>query len=206
LEWQDALAQEGLKCFHMVDFEAWAPPFDFKSPEGSRDKVRHKRLLDRLLEIMLTHIEGFAGFAESMPISNDAKRAHGQAMEGCVMAAMKHAANDLWDQYQEPINLVFGKQNHFKHDKILQYQKRCNREEGSGRVESVLMGSPNDLPQLQAADILAYEISKEQRGRDRRYPFRTLVEGAKARDLSISLHWNFANRISDRQALVGKFG
>jgi hypothetical protein len=68
-EWTQALLDEGMPpsasgkpCFHMTDFEAWQPPFDFKLPDGSRDKAKHNRLLNALLDIMLKHIEGFHGY------------------------------------------------------------------------------------------------------------------------------------------------
>jgi hypothetical protein len=55
------LAREGLESFHMADFEAWRPPFDFKLENGDRDKEKHNRLLNDLLDVMLEHIEGLYG-------------------------------------------------------------------------------------------------------------------------------------------------
>jgi hypothetical protein len=43
--WRRVLAREGLKEFHMKDFEAWKPPFDFKLADGGRDKDGHNRIL-----------------------------------------------------------------------------------------------------------------------------------------------------------------
>lgn len=194
-EWQAILEREGLSHFHMTDFEKWSPPFDFKLPDGSRDKERHNRLLNDLLKVMLDRVDYFAGFAESKPIPADAKRAHGSSMEGCVVAAISHAVHDLWDRYQQPINLVFGKQKHFGYGKILKYQEMYDWGEGAGRIKHLSMASPLDLPQLQAADILAYEMSKEQRDRPRRYPFKTLVEGAKERGTPITINWKISRRL-----------
>ena len=42
-EWREALAKEGISAFHMTDFEAWVPPFDFKFTDGGRDKEKHNR-------------------------------------------------------------------------------------------------------------------------------------------------------------------
>ena len=124
--------------------------------------------------------------------------AHGRAIEDCVAAAVKHAVLDLWQRYQEPINLVFGKQKHFGLEKVREYQWLYDFEGGKGRIKTVSMGSPADLPHLQAADILAYEMSKEQRDRKRRYPFKTLVQGAKDRSIPMTLMWNLADLLSDR--------
>ena len=46
-EWREALAKEGISAFHMTDFEAWVPPFDFKFTDGGRDKEKHNRILMR---------------------------------------------------------------------------------------------------------------------------------------------------------------
>jgi hypothetical protein len=94
-EWKCVLDDAGLPFFHMTDFESWIPPFDFKLPDGSRDKQKHDRLLDRLLEIMLNHIELFGGFAApSVPHVGppDKKKAHKTFLAEATHAAVRHAA------------------------------------------------------------------------------------------------------------------
>jgi hypothetical protein len=72
--WRAALSAEGLDYFHMTEFEAWRPPFDFKLPDGNRDKEKHNRLLNSLLDLMVDHVEHFAGFANGNLISPDMHR------------------------------------------------------------------------------------------------------------------------------------
>ena len=187
--WDAALKAEGLSYFHMTEFEAWRPPYDFKLPNGERDNEKHKRLLNSLIGLMLGHVECFAAFAAGNLISPDATRAHELAMEDCVLGAVTHAVHDLWDRYQEPINLVFGRQRHFSYAKILKYVDLYDWGEGRGRIKSMSVDDPVNIPQLQAADILAYEMGKEQRaGRARRYPFDTLIRGCIERDLPLTLN------------------
>jgi hypothetical protein len=194
------LAAEGLTHFHMTDFEAWKPPFDFTLPNGGRDKERHNRLLNSLLGVMLDHIEHFAGFAAGSPISKERRRAHTLAMEDCVAAAVKHAVHELWEKYQQPINLIFGHQKHFGYDKVMKYRNLYDWGRGKDRLGTVAMDTPTRLPQLQAADILAYEMSKDQRDRQRRYPFTTLINGAKDRGIPMTLTWNVSDLLSGRRA------
>jgi len=61
-QWRDFLASEGLSEFHMTDFEAWVPPFNFTLPGGGRDKEKHNRVLNGVLNLMLEHIEGFYAY------------------------------------------------------------------------------------------------------------------------------------------------
>ena len=63
-KWTDALSEEGISWFHMVDFE---------HPERQRgnqffgwDQSRRERLLNRLLEIMNAHIVCL-GTAQRLP-------------------------------------------------------------------------------------------------------------------------------------------
>lgn len=187
--WNTALAAEGLTCFHMTDFEAWKPPFDFKLPNGNRDKERHNRLLNSLLDLMTDHVEWFMGYTAGSQIQ-DQGRAHFLAMESCVIAAVTHAVHDLWDHFGEPINLVFAKQRHFSMGKIADVVELYNWGEGVGRIGSLVFDEPQKLPQLQAADILAYEMSKVQRPeRVERYPFVRLRDAAKTRGLEMRLKW-----------------
>jgi hypothetical protein len=196
--WNAALAGEGLTSFHMTDFEAWKAPFDFKMPDGSRDKEKHNRLLNSLLDLMVEHVEHFAGFGNGNLVSSDRSSAHDLALEDCVLAAVTHAVHDLWDHYRRPIDLVFGKQQHFSYAKIMKYVELYDWGEGRGRIGSVSVDEPSRLPELQAADILAYEMAKVQRDRPTRYPFTRLREAAQARGIPMTLKWGPFTRLSDR--------
>lgn len=188
-EWRAALADEGLNAFHMTDFEAWAPPFDFKLPDGSRDKSRHNRLLSRLLGLMLDHVEGFYGYG-AVSKYQGREVTHRNGMEDCVGGAVKDVILRVWEAYEEPINLVFGKQNHFPAEWVNKYVAFYDFGAAGGRIGSVTHAETMKVSQLQAADILAYEVARWQRpGREERYPFRVLADGARERGIPFSITW-----------------
>jgi hypothetical protein len=191
VEWQKALSDQGLDYFHMTEFEAWSRPFDFKLPDGSRDQARHNRLLNELLDIMLRHIDGFYGFgAVSMFDPSKPPQTHANLLEDCVVGAIKSAVLDVADFYQQPLHLVFGKQKHFPERKIRQYVGQYDYGEATGRIESLSMAEPRTVRPLQCADIFAYEMARAQRaGRPERYPFQRIVDGAKQRNLRLSMYW-----------------
>lgn len=187
--WSMVLSGEGLSSFHMTDFEAWAPPFDFKLENGDRDKERHNRLLNTLLSLMLDHVDGFYGYAavskyEGYEIS------HRNGMEDCVGGAVKDVVLRVWQNYEERINLVFGKQNHFPSDWVDKYVKFYDYDGAKNHIGSVSHCDTFSSPPLQTADILAYEVARSQRtDRPERYPFRLLIAGAKERGIPFSLTW-----------------
>ena len=189
--WQKALADEGLTYFHMSDFEAWKRPFDFKLSNGERDKAKHNRLLTALLDILLDQVDGLYAFgAVSMYDPDKPPLTHAALMEDCVGGAIKNAVLDVADFYQEPLNLVFGKQKHFGESKIRRFVDFYDYGDEQGRIRSSRMAEPKDVRPLQAADILAYEMARAQRaGRPERYPFQRLIDGAKARDLRMVMTW-----------------
>jgi hypothetical protein len=101
--WQKALANEGLTYFHMADFEAWKRPFDFKLSNGERDKAKHERLLDALLDILLDQVDGLYGFgAVSMHDPNKPPLTHAALMEDCVGGAIKNAVLEVTTERERP--------------------------------------------------------------------------------------------------------
>ncbi|MBV9862079.1 MAG: hypothetical protein JO267_08010 [Alphaproteobacteria bacterium] len=198
--WEGALQRDGLQRFHMTDFEAWIPPYDFKCGDGSRDNARHNNILNSLLNMLLDHVEVFCAFSAGNQISGDSKKAHQYAIEDCTSSAISHAVHDLYGLYQQPINLVFAKQQHFSAAKMQEYVDLYDWGDGKGRIKTASVASPSDLPQLEAADILAYEMAREQRSRPRRYPFTTLLAGCKARKIPMTLKWSSTIRVVDQDA------
>jgi len=189
-EWREALAKEGISAFHMTDFEAWVPPFDFKFTDGGRDKEKHNRILNALLDIMLRHVDGFHGFgAVAMFDPAVPALSHERLMEDCVCGAIKHAVLDAADYYGQPINLVFGKQRHFSEIMMRKYVDLYDYGDAKGCIKSFTMMDPESVCPLQAADILAYEMSKSQRDRRERYPYRRIMNGAMERENRISIQW-----------------
>jgi len=187
--WKAVLDREGLDAFHMTDFEAWQPPFDFKLPDGSRDHERHKSLLNRLLGLMVDHVEGFHAFSAVSAVPPGAN-AHKHMLEDCVIGAISYAVQETWRTYGRPINLVFAKQTHFGRGGIEKYLWLYNFGDARDRIKGLTQSEPRDVRPLQAADILAYEMCRVQREEaPQRYPARFLIEGAKARSRPATIKW-----------------
>jgi hypothetical protein len=195
MAWAKVLRDEGLAWFHMTDFEAWEPPFDFTLPDGSRDKERHNRILNSLLGIMLDHIEGFYAFGATLMFDPDApvpppKKAHFAQMEDCVCGAIKHAVLEAFDFYETPVHLVYAKQRHFPVAWIQRYVDFYDYGDATGRVKSFTMADVRDIRPLQGADIWAYEAARAQRpDRPLRYPYLQIIEGCKRRGLRNMISW-----------------
>ncbi len=188
-EWCQVLSEEGLEWFHMTDFEAWRPPYEFLLPSGERDHARHKNLLNRLLSIKLKYIEGYYGYS-SFTANTTRKTAHSALLEDCIHGAISHAAFEAWEHYQRPLNLVFAVQPHFPEATLRKYIWFYDYGDAVGRISSTTMAHVKDVTPLQAADILAYEMGRVQRpGRPVRYPIKRIQEHAKANGLPMSLKW-----------------
>ncbi|MGA3117205.1 MAG: DUF3800 domain-containing protein [Syntrophobacteraceae bacterium] len=183
IAWKTILANEGLDFFHMTDFEAYRPPFNFQLAGGSRDKKKHERILNSLLDLMVKYIEGFYGFA-SKYMTSDKSRAHRLYLEDCIISVVSHAVHEGWESYREPLNLVFAKQPHFSQSGIEKYVDLYDYGEGKDRIKKpVSFCDVKNVCALQAADIIAFEMRCIQRNRVERYPFKKLRHGAIANNI-----------------------
>src|SRR5665213_145108 len=186
--WSEALAKEGLDHFHMSDFEAWAGVFNFLLPNGERDWEKHKRILNSLLEIILGHVETMVAYGATCHDA-DGKLKHGEAWEGCASGIIKDIVARTRYDYEQPINLVFDRQEHVSPKRLNPFFQYYDSFEQKF-IGSMSHCEAAKLPPLQAADIIAYEMARCQRkGRPERYPLSTLIEGARKRGLSFTLSW-----------------
>lgn len=205
VEWRAALSDEGLSHFHMVDFEAWKGPFDFRLPSGGRDKERHNRVLNRFLDIMIAHIQHCYG-SLSHKIPNDGSKAHQAAMEQCSVGAISYAVTRVWEQYRTPIHLVYAKQRHYPEIGRKFWQEYFDPDDS--RISSRTEADANLVPQLQAADVFSYEILRRTRlPRPIRYPYKRLLDGITAKGGKITYQlgpwWPFRER-EDFPGYVGR--
>ena len=204
VEWRRVLDNEELPSFHMAKFEGWVPPFDFKLENGERDWDRHKRVLNSLLDIVLSHVEGLYGFG-AITVSIHPGKAHGLAIEDCVSHALKHAYLEVWDNYQRPISLVFDRSNHISPDHIQRLASVWDWGDARGRVKDIKPGNSAETLPLQAADIFAYEVARAQRSLDRnRYPYRRMVEAAEGGRIKMAVGWRVTQQSASRGQLVGQ--
>jgi hypothetical protein len=188
-EWRTVLSDHGVALFHMSDFEAWRPPYDFKRADGERDYEKHNKILNFLLDLVIENVEGIHGYA-STSILREGDNAHREYFEDCVIGAVKDAVLETWRHYEEPLNLVFDRQNHFPESGVKKYVTFYDFGEASDRVGSFAIGKSHEIVALQAADLIAFEMSKYQRlDRAVRYPFERLQEAAKNRKFRMTLAW-----------------
>jgi hypothetical protein len=159
-EWRKVLDAEGVEHFHMKDFQACRPPYD----EWSKEK--RAKFLQGLHKIINKRV--MRGFATSVVVNDwnaltdEQKFVFGVPHLCATINCMKHIAN--WANrinLREPILYVFEKGSN--HDKDLRrlFNESLTEQEGAHyRVERLAFGTKEDSP-LQAADIAAYEMTKE---------------------------------------------
>ena len=145
--WSRALAAMDLPYFHMAHFQARKPPYSNWTEEERRDR------LNTLLEIIGEpdrHGYGFTNIARG----GDTTR-----------SLYERCAHDLLlkfgTMYDDEFAVVFAHHPEFgRHIELL------NRmvEHGMGKqIRSCSIAKPKDIPPLQAADIIAYEMAREER-------------------------------------------
>jgi hypothetical protein len=204
-KWREFLASEGLSEFHMTDFEAWKSPFNFLLPDGGRDRAKHNRVLNGVLDLMIEYVEGFYAYGAVSMYYPDRQQTHEQLMNDCIEGAVKDIALRVWGDYRKPVNLVFGKQPHLAKGKIEKYVNLWNLGLHEGSIGTVTHCSTSNVAALQAADILAYEVARAQRAnRPERYPFQRLIDAAKTNGQAFSLTWGPMRPLRARPLGVGE--
>jgi hypothetical protein len=193
-EWRRVLADEGLESFHMAPFEGWRKQFDFRLANGDRDRRRHDRILNALLDLMIEYIDGFYGFGAVSQFDPDQQAVTDrQLLMDCARGVIKSAVLDASEYYGEPVNLVFASQNRLSLDHLqacrAEYDYRHNA------IGDITMKSAASVAPLQCADIFAYEIARAQRiNAPDRYPFRRLCDGAGSKGRTFSVQWGPVRR------------
>jgi Protein of unknown function (DUF3800) len=177
-KWSRILGEEGVSWFHMVDFEH--PERKHGNEFFGWSDTRRHGLLNRLLDIINEHVTCI-GTGQRLPSPRrsieDYYYSHYRT---CVTRPALFA-------HKEPVNFVFarhptitGKEPRRKefsdyHDLVVRaYSERPRWE---GRLGSVVVDDARRIPALQAADIVAYELGRQQtQPAVERYPLRRLRE------------------------------
>jgi hypothetical protein len=159
-EWRRLLAKERIDFFHMVDFQACKPPY------GDWSKEQRIRFLQSLHEVI--HKRTVQSFATTVNIedfknlSSEHKEVLGNphvfAAKNCMkMIGFWTARNIMHD----PLSYVFEKGS--KHDKDLKklFDEVPPKDRQFFRVGQFQLEDKKKVRPLQAADVLAYETTKE---------------------------------------------
>lgn len=179
--WNKVLAREGVDCFHMKDFEYQRLPFDW-------DEDRRRVVLNDLLNLMTEYIDGFYGYSSACQFDPNRRDdvTDRQMLQDCARAAIKGAVFDAYQQYEEPVNLVFASQNKLSLDRLQEYRDEYDYRRRA--IGDITVKSITTTAALQCADIWAYEVGRiQRRDRPERYPFRRLREAAFKRGATFSL-------------------
>ena len=164
------IADAGICCFHMTDFEANSGEF-----MGWEDRPDDRRnLLGSLLELIAQHTPTLMGFSNlPMRLDGTFKSTYGKS----VVDAVVYACRDIAPYYGMPVSMVFAKHKEFTLPRIEQVFGAGVIDYGTERLGTCAVDDPCKLPALQAADIIAYELSRAQRSeRPERYPLTFLKQ------------------------------
>jgi hypothetical protein len=176
--WRKIIADAGIDFFHMVDFEARQPPYD-----GWSDDKRRKVLND-LLELMRVNIPRYWGVSDFADEINSVRQFRAAYQKNVIKLFMEMVA-DPGSFPEGPINVVFAKHKNISNQFIGRFFDLFDYWLPS-RLKFGGFGEPVSLPQLQAADIVAYEFSRtarKERPDRERYPLVRLAE--KAREFTL---------------------
>ena len=176
-QWKTALDQEGVEVFHMKHFEHYRGEFAWFLPNGERDKVRHNRFLNVLLGIICSKVKHHVGFG-NVPVTTDPGKKFSETYERGIVDALVHAGKESAFTFNQPIALVFAHHKEFSEQRIQRYHQLLNW--GDARLVSATVGRPELICPLQVADLVAYELSRQQRPcAPDRYPLNRLKEFAE---------------------------
>lgn len=180
-QWGRALDNEGVQVFHMADFEHYRGEFEWFLQNDERDKKRHEHFLNILLDIICKHLRHYVAFG-NVPVSTDPRKRFSDAYERGIVDVIMHAGKESAFAFKQPISLVFAIHKDFSEERIQRYFNLINW--GDARLASVAVGRPERIHPLQVADLVAYELSRQQRSNAPvRYPFRRLKETAESCNL-----------------------
>jgi hypothetical protein len=149
--WQKILDDFKIPMFHMSDFQAWKPPFDFLLENGERDWPKHKELMNRALDAIIDHASELLGFVSEPESGKDAFK---DSYESNIAKAVLEASKDVWHT-ENPVTMVFAKHRDFKASQIAEYFEMWDDCPG---LAFGGVADPKCVLPLQAADLVAYEM------------------------------------------------
>lgn len=160
-EWRRVLEAEGLDHFHMVDFHACKPPYD------SWSKDKRAKFLASLHTVIhgrtLMSVATTADVEEFESLSPEQRKAlvspHAFAAKNCMKAVGLWAAEHI---INHPV-IAYVFEEGPPHDKQLSRLVKTLTDEDKWffRMASLSFGQKKLLNPLQAADVVAYESTKE---------------------------------------------
>ncbi len=172
-DWQAALTDEGIDWFHMVDFES--PDADVSYSRAHWSEEKHREFLGRLLNIIHDHVKSIVG-AGCFVSNPDAPLSESYLAD--VTGALHNtiAEAKFWAFPEEKVSVVFASHPEVSSQRLGQYFDAV-KAAIPRQLEDFSVGNPKSNPQLQAADLAAYELGRFFPRWDwwnARYPLRCL--------------------------------
>jgi hypothetical protein len=164
MEWADAIAKMDIPMFHMADF-CRVPPVP---PFESWTETQRKDRLNVLLNIIGRSKPHCYGFTNTMRPGDNTSLIYEQCARDVLV--------NLGDG--EEIAIVFA--YHSEYSRYAEFVNSLLKHGMGKQIRSCTTAYPIDTCPLQMADIVAYEISREEREdeenflRRRRYPLKQL--------------------------------
>jgi hypothetical protein len=170
--WRRVLEDAGVSMFHMADFEARKPPYDLW------DDAKRKDVLNKLLNLMCESIPvywGVSDFSEEIPTTSKFRKAYQSNVIKLFLELVRKR-----EELSGDITCVFARHKNISAQFVGRFfdffeHWLPNRLKFGG------FGEPSAFPQLQVADIIAYEFSRtarKDRPEEERYPLRRLAKSA----------------------------
>jgi hypothetical protein len=145
-----------------------------------------------LLGLIIQHIPNWIGFVSRSEDANGKTRAvYGKS----IVDSMVLLARDAGHSNDDALALVYAKHPEYSRETIERHFGDIGR--GDPRLRTCTVQEQMDVPPLQAADLVAYEMSHAQRGDGQeRYPFLRLKAGLK----QFRLKERFAGEVKGKDA------
>lgn len=160
-EWRRELERAGIDFFHMAKYEARKKEYEGWSNE------KRVEVLKRLHRTI--HRRALMGFASSVVVADydevmnpNIRLGYGEPHEFAVVSCMKHIREWSNQQgYYEPIAYVLESGSDRQRVVNAVFTHLDEEQQREYRIGSWTFADKRDLNPLQAADILAYEMTKE---------------------------------------------
>lgn len=161
-EWREVLKEAGVAFFHMSKYEARKGEYE-NWPQEKRVRIL-KKLHSIILKYYIQSVATTVILSDYNELTEREKLAFGHPHVMAVIACMKDIS--IWGDYfgyREPMAYIFEAGSDHEGEMNRMFRSRAGDEEFKRhyRFGSWAFVDKRDMPPLQAADILAYEITKE---------------------------------------------
>lgn len=179
-QWQSALKQNGAPYLHMREFAHFRGPF-----EGWTEKKRHSLLGQCVAAINSIHaiaVGAAMSVEDFKTLDHNGQSRLQDPFFSCFQEVVRGVAlNASFEPEGYLANLIFSQQDEFRPKAMKLWNAMRQDSDVRTRIGSLVFRNMRDVPALQAADLLAYELRhyyhlrKTKSGTPHRWAFREIV-------------------------------